>query len=49
MPSIREGALHWSLNVMNEEGIGDNVNVDIFLNLEKIEDVEMSSDSAKRK
>jgi len=31
------------------EGMEDNTNVDMFLNLHNIADIEMSTDSAKRK
>lgn len=34
---------------MMDEGVETDENVDLFLNLENIEDVEMSTDSAKRK
>lgn len=34
---------------MMDEGVDADENVDLFLNIENIEDVEMSTDSAKRK
>jgi len=37
------------VNAIAEEGVRNNINVDIFFNLDKIEDVKMSSNAVKRK